>query len=109
MLEPFEPVIIASDTNPPSKLSRWLAAAFKCRLSFPSKSATQMEKIRITRNCNFKNAHERDALSAARKAYFKIANKMRQVERHYREAASALEIDATKKIVAKGTRMADIL
>jgi len=108
MLEPFDPVIIASDTNPPSKLSRWLCAAFRCRLSFPSRSMTQMEKVRMTRSCNFKNAHERDALAAGLKAYFKIANKMRQVERHYREGFIRESPEKSKQLVAEGKRMSEL-
>ncbi|MFH1750390.1 MAG: DUF460 domain-containing protein [Candidatus Micrarchaeota archaeon] len=108
LLEPLGPVIIASDTNPPAKLARWLSAAFKCKLSFPPKSMTQMDKIRMTRSYNFKNTHERDALAGALKAYFKIANKMRQVERHYREGSIRSVPEISKKLVATGNRMSEI-
>lgn len=109
LLEHYDPIIIASDTNPPSKLSRKLSAAFGCRLSFPPKSLTQMEKVRMTRNFNFKNTHERDALAAALKAYFKIANKMRQVERHFREKGRISGLDKTKQQVVEGKRIYDAI
>ncbi|MFH1257348.1 MAG: DUF460 domain-containing protein [Candidatus Micrarchaeota archaeon] len=106
MLEPLEPVIIASDTNPPSKLAKALAATFKCRLSFPLKSLTQIEKQRMTRERRYGNVHEKDALAAALKAYHKIENKMRQVERHFRRGGTA-ELEKSRKSVASGERIRD--
>jgi predicted RNase H-like nuclease (RuvC/YqgF family) len=108
MLEPFEPVIIACDTNPPSKLGKFLSTTFGCRLSFPPKSLTEMEKNKMTKPFNYKNTHEKDALAAGLKAYFKIANKMRQVERHLREEDSRRDEQAAKQLVASGRRMADL-
>ncbi len=109
MLGPFEPVIIASDTNPPSKLAKRLSATFKCRLSSPKKSLTQLEKTHITRDYNFANAHEKDALAAALKAFHKIENKMRQVERHFRNKGSLGNPSEAKQRVASGRRIGDAI
>ncbi|MFH1107374.1 MAG: DUF460 domain-containing protein [Candidatus Micrarchaeota archaeon] len=97
MLAPFSPVIVASDTNPPSKLSKAIAAAFNARLSFPRHSLTYAEKSRMTRDCGYNNAHEKDAIAAALKAYHGIENKMRQAGRH----------GASKEKVAAGRRIRD--
>ncbi|MFH0971916.1 MAG: DUF460 domain-containing protein [Candidatus Micrarchaeota archaeon] len=109
MLEPFDPIIIASDTNPPSKLAKRLSATFKCRLSFPQKSLTQLEKTRMTRDYNFSNVHEKDALAAALKAFHKIENKMRQVERHFRQQGGYLDLQSIKHKVASGRRIREAI
>lgn len=108
MLEPFEPVIIGCDTNPPSKLGKYLSATFGCRLSYPPKSLTEIEKNRMTADFNYKNTHEKDALAAGLKAYFKIANKMRQVGRHLRNKKSPGDLQAAKQMVASGRRISDL-
>ncbi len=97
MLTPYYPVIVASDTNPPSKLSKAIAAAFNARLSYPVHSLTYAEKSRMTRGYGYNNAHEKDALAAALKAYHGIENKMRQAGRW----------GASKEKVAAGKRMKD--
>lgn len=109
MLGPYDPIIIASDTNPPSKLAKTLSAAFKCRLLFPQKSLTVLEKFRLVDEYNCRNAHEKDALAAALKAYHRIANKMRQVERHVRQNGSVQRMDESKHLVASGKRMRDVV
>ena len=97
MLTPFYPVIVASDTNPPSKLAKVIAAAFGARLSFPRHSLTFAEKSRMTKDCGYGNTHEKDAIAAALKAYHGIENKMRQAGRW----------GARKELVASGRRIQD--
>lgn len=108
MLLPYDPVIIASDTNPPSKLSRYLATAFGCKLSFPEHSLTQIQKSKMTMNYSTQNVHEKDALAAAIKAYNKIQNKMRQTDRILREKGSFYDGNYAKHKVAKGIRIDDL-
>lgn len=108
MLLPYDPVIIASDTNPPSKLSRYLATAFGCKLSFPEHSLTQIQKSKMTMNFNPQNIHEKDALAAAIKAYNKIQNKMRQTDRILREKGYFYDGNFAKHKVAKGSRIDDL-
>lgn len=87
-IAPFSPIIIAADTNPPSKAAKKLAAAFLCRLYYPSKSLTIRQKIKLAQK-HKANSHERDALAAALKAYYDLAaNKMRQLDRKYGERAT---------------------
>ncbi len=85
----YSPItIIASDRNPPSSLARKLAASFSARLFKPSHSLTLLEKYRYVRDMKV-NAHERDAYSAAKKAYDVLcSNKMRQVTRKFGERAT---------------------
>lgn len=85
-LIPCAPKIVACDVNPPSKLARKFRAAFRAKLFFPTHSLSQIDKLRIARHFDSieplkqpKNAHERDALAAAVKAFHRIENKLRQV------------------------------
>ncbi|PIT85127.1 hypothetical protein COU36_05040 [Candidatus Micrarchaeota archaeon CG10_big_fil_rev_8_21_14_0_10_59_7] len=98
----WTPLVVASDTNPPLKFAKKVAATFKARLFAPPRSLTHREKCRITRDFNYGNTHERDALASAIKAYNSIAaNKMRQVKRRFgtREA---------QERVMRGERMASL-
>ncbi|MFH1200024.1 MAG: DUF460 domain-containing protein [Candidatus Micrarchaeota archaeon] len=97
ILAPYGPIIVASDTNPPSKLSKAVATAFNARLSFPLHSLTYAQKSRMTKDYGYGNTHEKDALAAALKAYHSIENKMRQAGRR----------GARKAMVAAGKRMAE--
>lgn len=51
----------------------------------------------MTRDFRYNNAHEKDAIAAALKAYHGIENKMRQADRH----------GASKEKVAAGKRIAE--
>jgi len=102
----FDPILIASDTHPPSKLAKRLSASFGCRLFFPPRSLTLREKYKMTSRFRPKNSHERDALAAALKAYHHVENKMRQARRHARNAGR-LEA-AAQASVLKGQRMSDV-
>ena len=101
-LERWTPLIVASDTNPPLKFAKKVAATFNARLFAPPRSLTHREKCRITSDYGYGNTHERDALAAALKAYHTTAaNKMRQVKRRFgtREA---------QERVMRGERMASL-
>ena len=108
----FSPKIIACDTTPPSKLSKKIAALFGAKLFFPRHSLSLVEKVLSTRSFGCKNAHERDALAAAFKAFHKHENKLKQAQRHFLEAAGAelgaRRLAALKAQVLEGKRISDL-
>ncbi len=69
------PVIVATDKNPPPEMVRKLAAMLNAQLFVPLRSLSTSEKEILVseysrlHGVGVKNTHERDALSAALKAY----------------------------------------
>jgi hypothetical protein len=110
MVSAYGPAVIASDTNPPSKLAVRLSKAFPCRLFFPVHSLTLREKYRMTAAFRPRNAHERDALAAALKAYHSVENKMRQVKKRAGRGSSGAVVSLSKAQaqVLRGRRMKDV-
>ncbi len=108
----FSPKIIASDTRPPSNLSKKIAAIFGAKLFFPKHSLALVEKTLATRGLGCKNFHERDALSAAFKAFHKVQNKLKQAQRHFIEAQGAemgaQRLASLKAQVLAGRRISDL-
>ena len=95
-LATYSPSLIACDTNPPVKLASRLKACFSTRLYCPDESLSIEEKNKLAKTAatspatatksaagpspsRFRNAHERDALAAAVKAFHSVENKLRQV------------------------------
>jgi len=76
------PVVIAADVDPAPHAVYKLSASYGARL-FSYKSWMSKEKRRLGKGG--KNAHERDALAAALKAYNKLSNKIRHVKKLARE------------------------
>lgn len=75
----------------------------------PPRSLTVKEKVFLTRSHSFKNAHERDALAAALKAFHSMAlNKLRQLDARLRRHSPEVK-QAARRRVLQGTRMRDSL
>lgn len=92
------PVIIASDkTEPTNNVIRKINANFNAIIFYPEKIITQKEKKQLARVAGLKDQHERDAYSAALKAYNVHSNKLRQAER----IANSMHISNTDAIKAK--------
>ncbi len=106
----YSPKVVACDTNPPNALSKKLAALFGAKLFFPKRSLSVLEKLFATRDFGCKNAHERDALAAALKAFHLVQNKLKQAHRHFsqRGVPPGSEMDALKAKVLSGRRMHDL-
>ena len=82
ILEIGTPSIIATDKKPCPDSVLKIAASFNIRLFVPKKELSQEEKKRIIKEQNIKveNNHERDAYSAAYKAYHEFSNRLQQIE-----------------------------
>ncbi len=72
--------IISTDVNPAPEFVSKLVTKLGSRLFLPEESLKIEEKIRLSRNYNTKNSHERDALSSAINAFNKFSNKFRKIE-----------------------------
>jgi len=74
------PLIFGSDVNPPSGYIEKLSTSFDSILYVPSLSIPVKEKNELSKGHEATNAHERDALSAALKAYLHYKNKFTQIK-----------------------------
>jgi predicted RNase H-like nuclease (RuvC/YqgF family) len=87
------PSIIASDKKP-NDIIKKVASAFNCKI-FYIKTIKIKTKRKLTKSYNIINVHERDALSAALKAYYTYLNKLNQAE-HIAKINNIQNIDNIK-------------
>jgi hypothetical protein len=73
------PVLVASDTRPPSHFVQKVAARLNVRVFAPRESMTKIEKKEI--GSIIDDAHIRDSYAAAVKAYRKYQNRLRQIDK----------------------------
>lgn len=101
-LSSFAPIsIVASDRNPPAHAAVKLAASYSAKLFRPAHSLGVIEKTRSARESGARNAHERDAYAAAKKAFdVRCANKFRNLDRRFGLRAT----HALKAAVVSGVR-----
>ncbi len=104
----FRPTIIAGDTRPPAKAVKKTAATFRAILFTPKHSLTLEEKAFLVRDCQPKNAHERDALAAALKAWHSRENQLRKLDALLKRKGRAAERDAASEKVLHGVRMNEV-
>ncbi len=100
--ETGKPVIIASDTSPPSHFVQKIAARFSIRVFHPRESMTQQEKKSIGKG--IVNPHIRDSYAAAIKAYRNYANRLRQIEK-----MDVQNKEELKKMAVMGKRVSDAI
>ncbi len=91
------PAVIATDKNPPPEMVKKLAAMIGAQLYVPPKSLSTAEKELLVENYSrrfgitVKNTHERDALSAALKAYSVYKEKMEKLVRKVRRIGLSIK------------------
>jgi predicted RNase H-like nuclease (RuvC/YqgF family) len=88
------PVIVASDKPTRSIIIDKVNAAFNAHAFYPSKVIRVYEKRAMGEATKISNIHERDAYSAAQKAYNMYENKFRQIDREIRDSAEADKVKA---------------
>lgn len=96
------PVLIASDTSPPSHFVQKIAARLNTKLFSPKESLTRLEKRAIGRD--IEDVHIRDAYAAAVKAYRRYQNRLRQID-----SMPVTDKEELKKMVIAGKRIAERL
>ncbi|HMK47187.1 MAG TPA: DUF460 domain-containing protein [Methanocella sp.] len=101
-----KPVIVATDVVPPPATVEKIKRSFKATLFVPHERIAVDEKIRVAREYGYNNDHERDALSAAIKAYNTYKNKFAQIDRkapsHLANDVKAMAIGGTSVDAAIG-------
>ncbi|MGC8649001.1 MAG: DUF460 domain-containing protein [Candidatus Micrarchaeia archaeon] len=88
------PSIIAADKEP-NNIIKKVASVFNCKIYYVKKTMAIKTKRKLSKPYNIKNAHERDALSAALKAYYIYSNKLNQAE-HIAKIKNVKNIDDIK-------------
>ncbi len=96
------PVLVASDTNPPSHFVQKIAARLNVRVCAPRASMSRLEKRVIGGHLG--DAHAMDSYAAAVKAYRRYANRLRQIDSMEVEGKEEL-----KRMVISGSRIAEML
>lgn len=96
------PVLVASDTSPPSHFVQKVAARLNVKVFSPRQSMSRLEKRQI--GGRIEDAHIRDAYAAAVKAYRKHQNRLRQID-----GMAVGGKEELKRMVLTGRRIAELL
>ncbi len=110
-----EPLVIATDVNPAPEAVKKLAAALNAELYVPPQSLSVEEKQAIASKVSRKhglqveNAHVRDAIAAAFKAYHAFSSKLRQVESAASKIGLEISVESVKAAVLRGKTIAEAL
>jgi len=100
------PLVIASDVNPMPRSVKEIAKSLGCKVYYPEKSLTNVEKIKLLRkyknNVNVRG-HKKDALAAAIKAYRHYHPLLKKIEDELKtdEEKKLFENIATKLITGE--------
>lgn len=101
------PVIVATDVPQPPQLVEKIASSINTEIFAPKRPIPVADKQEIAREFSEKtrirNAHERDALTAAVYAYRSIEPKLRQIDRKVRDEQLVIDRTHLKALVIKGT------
>ena len=107
--EAGSPAMIAADVATPPDSVLKIASAFNARLFTPPRDMSEAEKANLSLGKGVSNAHERDALAAAFKAFNSVANVLRKVGRTLRERGMPEKIEEAQALVLGGVRLEDAL
>lgn len=105
-------VLVATDVNPSPSFVKKLAASLAAPLYTPPRSLTIEEKRELSQGIaevKLRDAHQRDALAAALKAYKTFSNKFDQIASEIRKLGLQIPIDEAKVLVMRGRSIADAL
>lgn len=101
------PVMVATDVPHIPQLVEKIASTINAVIYSPNRPIPVSEKQEVAREfagrVKVRNAHERDALTAAIYAYRSILPKLRQIDRKIREEQLKIDRTQLKALVIKGT------
>ena len=101
------PVIVASDVPQAPHFVEKIASTVNAAVFTPAKAIPVAEKQELAReydkSIRVRNAHERDALTAAVYAYRDVLPKLQQIDRIMREEQLTIDRNHLKALVIKGT------
>lgn len=109
------PLIFASDVHPAPSMVLKLSASHNAITYFPEQSIKTSEKKEIVeklaneQKIEVADSHQRDALTAAYKAYSFYKNKFEQCESHAREFGIQVNLDDIKAQVIRGMSIKDAI
>ncbi|NJE25648.1 DUF460 domain-containing protein [Thermococcus sp. MV5] len=105
------PIIIATDVNPAPGLVEKMARSFKAVLFVPRESLKVEEKNELLRNLGVtvEDDHQRDALTAAYKAYLRLKPKLDHVDAKLRELGIAGKGEEIKALVLQGYNLGEAI
>ncbi|MBD3405561.1 MAG: DUF460 domain-containing protein [Candidatus Lokiarchaeota archaeon] len=107
------PILVASDVQKAPSLLKKIASTINTDIYTPHRDIPVSEKQQIAREyaeeTRVRNAHERDALTAAVYAYRSILSKLNQIDRKVREEQIAVDRTHLKALVVKGTSIDDAI
>lgn len=110
-------VVVATDVNPPPLYAKKLAISFDAVLYVPQKNMSVGEKReyvssyveKLNLPLRIKDSHQRDALSAALRAYYHYSEKLLQVEKEVEKLNLEVPTEEIKALVIKGTSIKDAI
>ncbi|MDH5811675.1 MAG: DUF460 domain-containing protein [Candidatus Methanomethylicaceae archaeon] len=108
-------LIFASDVRPPPSMVLKLSASHNAITYFPEQSLKTSEKMEIVEKLTLEqkikvaDAHQRDALSAAFKAFSFYKNKLEQCVSHVKEMGVQVNLDDIKAQVIRGMSIKDAI
>ncbi len=111
-----KPVLIATDVSTPPEAVKKLAASLNVQIYSPPRDLSNDEKNAIIYELlkkypwlDIEDAHERDALAAAYKAYLNYTDKFKQIESEVYEMNIDLDIDNIKAEIIRGKTIAEAI
>ncbi|MHA2600633.1 MAG: DUF460 domain-containing protein [Candidatus Thorarchaeota archaeon SMTZ1-83] len=100
------PVVIATDVRPVPHFVKKIASTVNAELFVPKREISVADKQELAREFSegtrIKNAHERDALTAAVYAFRSIQSKLQQIDKKIREEQIPVDRNQLKALVIKG-------
>jgi predicted RNase H-like nuclease (RuvC/YqgF family) len=103
------PVMVATDVAPVPHFVKKIASTVNAELYVPKREIAVSDKQELARafseGVKIRNAHERDALTAAVYAYRSILPKLEQIERKIRDEQLVVDRNQLKALVIKGMSM----
>ncbi|MBC7095252.1 DUF460 domain-containing protein [Thermococcus sp.] len=105
------PIIISTDVNPAPGLVEKIARSFKALLFVPRESLKVEEKNELLRNLGVtvEDDHQRDALTAAYKAYLRLKPKLDHVDAKLRELEIEGKGEEIKALVIQGYNLGEAI
>lgn len=111
------PVVVATDTSPPSEYVKRLATMLNAALITPQRPLTIEEKRRLvsdfvnssSQHFKVKDAHQRDALAAALYAYSQLRPKLAEAREKVYRLGLDIPLENVEALVAKGSAIWDAI
>lgn len=103
------PIVVASDVNPPPQLVTQIASYFNARLYYPKTTISDITKTTETSSYKFSSVHERDAIIAVLSFFKENANKLRWIERTLRDKGLSNIEEDVKRYALSGMRVDDAI